>query len=86
MDPDPLTLRELVLMAEGRDGAEWERTSLLAMLIANANRDPKKHGPFKPSDFNPYSLAVRRRAARADRLPGGFGMLRTVFVNERSKT
>jgi hypothetical protein len=23
-------------------------------LLANVNRDPRKHGPFKPSDFDPH--------------------------------
>jgi len=42
-------------MAEGRQRHAWIHTSSLLALIANANRDPKKHRPFKPSDFDPYA-------------------------------
>lgn len=66
-------------MAEARLESEWDRTSQLLALLANANRDPKKHGPFKASDFHPF----RRRA-----IGGGMritseniGMLKKVFVN-----
>lgn len=43
-------------MAEGRGRAEWERTSLLAFLLAEANRDREQcSDPFTPDYFNPYS-------------------------------
>jgi len=42
-------------MAEGLGRERWAHTSLICALIANANRDPKKHRPFKPSDFDPYA-------------------------------
>ena len=48
VEPGQLTLRELVVMAEARARAAWDRTSLLCALIANANRDPKKTRPCKP--------------------------------------
>lgn len=44
-------------MAEARQRDEWARTSSLMALLANANRDPKKHRPFKPSDFDPFTQA-----------------------------
>jgi hypothetical protein len=49
-----LTLRQLLWMAEGQGRERWGHTATLCALIANANRDPKKHRPFKPADFNPY--------------------------------
>lgn len=66
-------------MAERRDEADWERTSLLATMIANANRDPRKHGPFKPSDFNPYTLSAKKRARRE---LDGLGMLKEIFTEK----
>jgi hypothetical protein len=48
-------------MAEGLGRERWAHTSMLCCLIANANRDPKKHRPFKPSDFDPYERTRRSR-------------------------
>jgi hypothetical protein len=50
-----LTLRQLLWMAEGMGRERWAHTSLICALIANANRDPRKGRPFKPSDFDPYA-------------------------------
>ncbi|HOI56117.1 MAG TPA: hypothetical protein PLP01_12765 [Phycisphaerae bacterium] len=47
-------------MAEGLGRERWAHTSMVCCLIANANRDPKKHRPFKPDDFNPYAERSRR--------------------------
>jgi len=47
-------MRELVLMSEGKQKAEWDRTSLVCTILANANRSSKTKA-FKPDDFNPYS-------------------------------
>jgi len=58
VDPGPLTLRELVLMAEGRVRDEWRRTSVLLALIANTNRDPKKSRALRPADFDPFAKPV----------------------------
>jgi hypothetical protein len=41
-------------MAEGRGRFEWGRTSSLMALVANAHRDPKRHRPYRPKDFDPY--------------------------------
>ena len=46
-------------MAEGRQRDEWARTSSLMALIANANRDPKKHRAFRPTDFDPFSQTLK---------------------------
>jgi len=42
-------------MAEAKQRDDWARTSSLMALIANANRDPKKHRAFRPTDFDPFS-------------------------------
>ena len=42
-------------MAEGLGRERWARTALLACVVANAARDPKKRRPFTPDDFNPYA-------------------------------
>jgi len=47
-------------MAEGLGRERWAHTSLICALLANANRNPKKHRPFKPSDFDPYAKHDRR--------------------------
>ena len=47
-------------MAEGLGRERWAHTSMVCCLIANANRDPKKHRAFKPSDFDPYARLDRR--------------------------
>jgi len=50
-------------MAEGLGRERWAHTSVICTLIANAHRDPKKHRPFTPDDFNPYAERGSRRAA-----------------------
>lgn len=37
---------------------EWQRTSLIASIIANQNRGKGKR-PLQPDDFNPYSDKLR---------------------------
>lgn len=54
VNPGPLTLRELIWMADAKGRDEWNRTAALLSLFANAYRDPKKGRVFKPADFNPY--------------------------------
>jgi len=66
-------------MAEGLGRERWAHTSILCALIANANRDPKKHRPFKPDDFNPYAER-RKRANAIEVTPETIGLLRSAFV------
>jgi hypothetical protein len=47
-------------MAEGLGRERWAHTSVICSLIANANRDPKKHRAYRPSDFDPYARMDRR--------------------------
>jgi hypothetical protein len=71
VEPGPLTLRELALMADGRQRAAWGHTSSVLAMLANVNRDPKKSRRFRPSDFDPYSsssltgVRVRSRQNRS---------------------
>ena len=60
VDPAPLTLRQLLWMAEGLGRERWGHTSLICAMFANAHRDPKRTRPFKPSDFDPYARQDRR--------------------------
>jgi hypothetical protein len=64
-------------MADARQKHDWSMTSSLMALIANAHRDPKKHRPFKPADFDP-SIQSQARSIRA-----GVGVLRDVFIDRR---
>ena len=66
VDPGPLTLRQLLWMAEGLGRERWAHTSLLGALIANANRDPKRSRPFRPADFDPYVRQDRRERVIVD--------------------
>ena len=53
-------------MAEGLGRERWAHTSIICSLIANANRDPKKHRAYRPSDFDPYARMDRRSRKVAD--------------------
>ena len=75
LDPGPLTLRELLLMAESRSQDNWAHTSAILALVANVNRDPKKSRAFKPSDFNPH--AKTSVSMKAD-----ISVLKQVFVDQ----
>ena len=58
VDPDPHTLRELVLMADGVRRDEWDRASLLAAIQFNRGR--KRQHQRTPEDFNPFHRRRRR--------------------------
>ena len=66
-------------MAEGLGRERWAHTSLVCALIANANRDPKKHRAFRPDDFNPYAER-RRREEVIEVTPETIGLMREAFV------
>ena len=53
-------------MAEGLGRERWAHTSLLCALVANANRDPKRGRPFRPTDFDPYARQDRRERVMVD--------------------
>ncbi len=73
-----MTLRQLLLMAEGRNENLWLLASAVMSLLANCHRDPKKRA-FTPDDFNP----MVHRTERADVIrvtPENIGDLREAFV------
>jgi len=65
-------------MAEARQRGDWARTSSIMALIANVNRDPKKHRPFTPADFDPFVKAT------VTRIEADVSVLRDMFVNGRA--
>jgi len=67
-------------MAEARRKHDWSMTSSMMALIANAHRDPKKHGPFKPTDFDPTTPTSR---SHAQPIKTGVGVLKDVFIDKR---
>lgn len=73
-------------MAEARMESEWDHTSALLTLLANAHRDPKKRRPFRVEDFHPFRTRRRGTGVRITR--DNIGLLKKVFVNqaEREKT
>ncbi len=66
-------------MADGHGKSEWAHTSLLATVVANCHRHPKKPA-FKPGDFNPYLRAPRREEGVKPKV--SIDVLRQVFVPE----
>lgn len=61
MDPGPLTLRELVWMAEARQKEAWRQTALLCRQITNApHMRPRR--PAQTDEFDPFSARNRRSA------------------------
>jgi hypothetical protein len=62
VNPDPLTLRELLWMSEARGEFEWQQTAAVMALHANMNR-AKGKPPISPDQFNPYA-AERVKASK----------------------
>lgn len=48
-------------MAEQRDRRNWQMTSAAMALLANCHRDPKRRGPYRASDFDPYARKAKAR-------------------------
>ena len=58
-----------MLMAEGRQKAEWGQTATILALMANCHRDPKKRPrPFAPDEFMPRSQPRRKATVSVERL------------------
>lgn len=54
VDPWKWTLRELEQAARARLETEWDQTAAVMWLLAEINRDRKRHpSPFPLSKFNP---------------------------------
>ena len=69
------------MMATGRDKVAWNHTAAILALIANVNRDLRKHPAAKPSDFHPYN-AGRSKAVKDTKL--AFALMRESFVGDRT--
>jgi len=80
VNPDPLTLRELVIMAEAKSRDNWNHTSAVLALIMNVNRDPKKHSAVTPRELNPHEKKVKT-VLRGK----GLRILKDVFVDRNKK-
>lgn len=66
-------------MTEACQVDEWNRTALLACLIANPNRDAKKHPkPFDNLTFHPFIKREKRQPTKASKLFSVFGEPETV--------
>jgi hypothetical protein len=53
-------------MAQAASKDAWSRTSATLAMLANVNRDPKKHKqPFMPRDFDPWTAPPARPQAQA---------------------
>lgn len=55
VEPWGYSMRELNLMAEAREAAEWERASWIMHVIANFAFGNEER--YKPADFNPILIA-----------------------------
>ena len=60
MNPDPLTLRELIWMAEAKRRDEWDRLSVLIAVTINVTRT-RKSDMVSPAQFNPFLFGARHR-------------------------
>ena len=65
IDPGPLTYRELVWMAEGRDRHAWRHTSEVLAMILNVNRADPKARLVRASDLDPYAARDGRQRQEA---------------------
>jgi len=56
-----MTLREICWAMEARQRSMWAPFSSLMALIANVNRDAKRHPrPYSPADYDPFSKSIRQ--------------------------
>jgi len=53
-------MRQLFMMAEGRDRQMWIHTSCLASIIVNASGNVKKGQQVTPNHFDPYYQKMKR--------------------------
>lgn len=80
VEPGPLTLGELIVMAESRQRENWNHTSQVLAMLYNVNRDPKRHRALKPAEFHPFA-----KKRKQPRLSGkDLTVLRDVFVKQKT--
>lgn len=79
VDPNPLTLRELIWMVGARRQDQWSHTAAVLALTANVHRNPKKRSkPYSPAEFHPL---VERKPVTIAKT--GIRVLKRVFVDKR---
>lgn len=66
-------------MAEENARDKWNHTASILCLLANLHRDPKKHRPYKPSDFSPFTS---RPAKPVEDTEAGFHLMKEIFVKK----
>jgi len=65
-------------MSEGHRKERWGHTASIMALLANINRDPKKHVPFSPADFMP-----REKSDAPVQKVEGLEVLKAAFVKPK---
>ena len=65
-------------MVEGCGRRQWAHTSLLAAILANAHRDPRRTRAFRAEDFNPYASDQPDEAIEIT--PDTIGQLKQAFI------
>lgn len=85
VDPGPFSWREIDWKAKAKRRHDWNQTSLLLTINANANRDPKKRRqPFHPNDFMPEDLKEGIRRLSGFRLtPQNLHILKPFFSQSK---
>lgn len=68
-----------MVMLDGRQRHDWSIAASLMAVIANANRDPKRGRPLRPSDFDPFAKPARTPTAAKVSV----SVLKDVFIHGR---
>ena len=77
VNPEALTLRELLWMVNAKRREAWTHTSSVLATLANIHRDPKKKPrAFTSNDFNPMLQPSDSKPIKAD-----IQILKRVFVD-----
>ena len=85
VDPGPLTLRELLWMAEGRAEADWAHTSAVLAAVWSANANLKKPKVFRPDEFNPMRSDGQKRKPDKMITKADFGVLKQIITGKRER-
>lgn len=79
IDPGPLTLAELFAMHRGRCRQDAQQTASILAMLANCNRDPKKHRPYRITDFLPPEFARELKDSQGGTSPAELRRLKPFF-------
>lgn len=69
--------------AEARCKQEWARASLVASMIVNMHRDPKKTAAIGLDHFNPFREKAADSGHAQPDIKMPISVLKTVFVDQR---